>query len=188
MSSDEELVRRAKAGESAAYAELVRQWSAPVLALCRSQVRSRDACDDLCQEALLRGWKSLGTLQDVNKFGAWLRGIARRVCLDWLKSRQNRQVPFSVLGDTAENGSKFADGHPSPAEELVRNSEAQRLMNQIDELPDDEREVLLLYSTGDWTYHQLAEFLEIAVATVNIRLARARERLRKRMTVHERTD
>lgn len=183
MLTDESLVRSAKQGEAAAYAELVRRWSAPILAVCRARVRCRHAAEDLAQDTLLRGWESIRSLQDDRKIGAWLRGIAQRVCLDWLKRHQNQQVPFSVVGETAKAGDGFADDSISPAEQLFKRSEEERLQAEIDRLPEDERETLLLYATGDWTYQQLADLLDVAVGTINARLARARERICRHLRI-----
>jgi RNA polymerase sigma factor CnrH len=185
--TDESLVRSAKQGEAAAYAELVRRWSAPILAICRVHVRSRHAAEDLTQDTLLRGWESIHSLKEDRKIGAWLRGIAQRVCLDWLKRSQNRQVPFSVVGEELKGGDGFAGACLSPEEQFFKRSEEERLQAEIDLLPDDERETLLLYATGDWTYQQLAELLEVAVGTVNARLARARERICQRLRVSRET-
>ena len=52
----------------------------------------------MAQETLLRGYRSLSSLVEPEKFGAWLWGIALRACLDWLKSKQRTQVSFSALG------------------------------------------------------------------------------------------
>jgi RNA polymerase sigma factor (sigma-70 family) len=180
---DESLVRDAKQGESAAYAELARRWSAPILAVCQARVRCRHSAEDLAQETLLRGWESIQSLQDNRKVGAWLRGIAQHVCLDWLKRHQNQQVPFSVVGEAAKSGDGFADNSISPAEQFFKRSEEERLQAEIDRLPEDERETLLLYASGEWTYQQLAELLDVAVGTINARLARARERLCRHLRI-----
>src|SRR5437773_11670977 len=82
----------------AAYAELARRYAAPVLAVCHDRIRCWHAAEDLAQETLLRGLKSLTSLTDGERFGPWLRGIAQRVCLDWLKAKQSSQVPFTSLG------------------------------------------------------------------------------------------
>src|SRR3954464_427836 len=95
--TDAELVRATLAGSRDAYAEVARRWAARVTALCHARVRRADVADDLAQETLLRGFRALGTLNDPNRFGPWLCGIALRTCLDWRKAKQNSQVPFSVL-------------------------------------------------------------------------------------------
>lgn len=188
MESDRDLVRRAAAGESAAYAELVRRWTAPILAACRARVRTSHVAEDLTQETLLRGWASIGSLRDTDKFGAWLRGIAHRVCLDWLKSPHNREQPFSRLDAKCTLERRLQDEGPAPMDELESRGETELLYKLIDDLPDDEREVLLLYSSGEWTYARLAEFLGIAAGTVNARLSRAREHVRRRYRVRRESE
>src|SRR5947209_14629974 len=95
--SDAELVRQARAGRADAYAELVRRWAARIAAVCHARVGRAHVADDLAQETLLRGFRALGTLNDPDRFGPWLCGIALRTCLDWRKAKKNNQVPFSVL-------------------------------------------------------------------------------------------
>src|SRR5438876_6263163 len=97
MSSDSDLVHLALSGQLTAYEQLVRRWSARVLAVCHAKVRSAHTAEELAQEALLRGLRSLGTLDEPAKFGPWLCGIASRVCLDWLKSSQARQVSLDAM-------------------------------------------------------------------------------------------
>ena len=96
--SDGDLVRQALAGRSAAYEDLVRRWAAQITALCHATVGRADVAEDLAQETLLRGYQALPTLADPDKFGAWVIGIARRTCWDWLKAKQRSEVPFSALG------------------------------------------------------------------------------------------
>jgi RNA polymerase sigma-70 factor (ECF subfamily) len=99
MMPDSDLVRLAKGGQLAAYEELVRRWSARVLAVCHSKVRSAHTAEELAQESLLRGFRALAMLEDPAKFGPWLCGIATRVCLDWLKSGQARQVSLDAMSN-----------------------------------------------------------------------------------------
>src|SRR5580704_16158114 len=98
MVSDADLVRQARAGRTTAYEELVRRWAGRITALCHARVKRAHLADELAQETLLRGFRALHSLSDPDRFGAWLCGIALRACLDWLKAKQNSQVPFSVLG------------------------------------------------------------------------------------------
>src|SRR5215210_6667876 len=95
--SDGEMVRRALAGDTAAYGQLARRWAARLLAVCHARTRDRHAAEDLAQEALLRGLRGLPTLADPDKFGTWVVGIAVRTCLDWLKSPKRGEVSLDAL-------------------------------------------------------------------------------------------
>ncbi len=177
--SDGELVRQALAGRAAGYEELVRRWAGRIVALCHARTGRADAAEDLAQETLLRGFRALGTLADPDKFGAWLCGIAVRTCLDWLKSKQRSQVPFSALGGRGDVEGLLCDGRPEP--DLDREDERRRLMAEVESLPEECREVVMLYYYEDVTYRDLAEQLGVSTATVNARLTRARNLLRQRL-------
>lgn len=175
---DAELVREARRGSVAAYAELVRRWSARVLAVCHARVRRRDVAEELAQETLLRGFQSLATLESPERFGSWLRGIAQRVCLDWLKAKQTGQVTFTELPtDKQPDGFLTSDADGS----VDRADEVRRLMSTVEKLPDEFREVLMLYYYQDATYQELAETLNVSSATINARLTKARAMLRERL-------
>ncbi|MEX2318049.1 MAG: RNA polymerase sigma factor [Pirellulales bacterium] len=181
MTSDSDLVRLAKGGQLAAYEELVRRWSARVLAVCHAMVRSTHTAEELAQDALLRGLRGLATLEDPAKFGAWLCGIARRVCLDWLKSGQARQVSLDAMSN-GQADAWLAQDCDSPDEAAARSDDERRLLAEVARLPDPYREVLLLYYYDDVTYHDVAEMLGVSAATVNARLTKARALLRKRLS------
>lgn len=176
--TDGELVRLTLDGRSSAYEELVRRWMPRVLAVCHARIRTSAVAEELAQETLLRGYRSLSTLETPAKFGPWLRGIAMRVCLDWMKSKQSSQVAFSQLGEGGHDPlSEDVSGH----EALAQQEEWTRLAEELNSLPETLREVLLLYYYDDMSYDEIGRLLEISRATVNTRLAKARELLRIRL-------
>lgn len=178
--TDGELVRQACDGHPAAYEQLVRRWSARVLAICHARVGRRDAAEELAHETLCRAWQALRTLEAPEKFGPWVRGIALRVCLDWIKSRHRRQ---HSLSSGAGNGAAClaADAGENAAVRLERRDEQQRLLAEVEALPEELREPIMLYYYEDVTYEELANLLGVSRATVNARLAKARETLRRRL-------
>jgi RNA polymerase sigma-70 factor (ECF subfamily) len=179
--SDADLVRQTLAGQNAAFEELVRRWSPRTLAVCHSRVGSRHAAEDLAQESLLRAFRGLASLAEPAKFGAWLKGIAVRTCLDWLKARQTSQVPFTALGPNCK-AEDLAAEQGSCEEALDRREAHQRLLVEVQLLPEEYRETLLLYYYQDVTYRELAEQLGVSPATVNARLTKARALLRERLS------
>jgi RNA polymerase sigma factor (sigma-70 family) len=179
--TDAELVRQARAGRTEAYAELVRRWTARVTALCHARAGRAHAADDLAQETLLRGFRSLDTLADPDRFGPWLCGIALRTCLDWLKAKQNQQIPFSAL-DPERGPDACHDGRPSVEREMDRDDERRRLLAEVEALPEDYRKVVMLYYYEDVTYRDLGRILGVSPATINAQLTKARALLRARLS------
>jgi RNA polymerase sigma-70 factor, ECF subfamily len=182
MTSDADLVRQARAGRTAAYEELVRRWAGRITALCHARVKRAHLADELAQETLLRGFRALNSLTDPERFGPWLCGIALRACLDWLKSKQNNQVPFSVLGSDYNPDECLHSRQSSVEAEQERDEERRQILAEVEALPEEYRTVILLYYYQDLTYRDLAKLLGVSSATVNARLTKARSMLRTRLT------
>jgi RNA polymerase sigma-70 factor, ECF subfamily len=178
--SDADLVRQAGNGRPEAYGELARRWSPRVMAVCHARVRCETSAADLAQETLLRGFRDLVTLKAPEKFGPWLRGIAHRVCLDWLKSKQQSQVPFTRLAPDGPPENLLARGDDVGAA-VDRADEVNRLMAEVQSLSDNLREVLMLFYYSEMSYREMAQLLGVSTATINARLSEARGLLRDRL-------
>jgi RNA polymerase sigma factor (sigma-70 family) len=176
---DQELVRQVLTGNREAYAELIRRYAGQLHAVCRACVWRVEDAEELAQEALYRGLRDLATLHDPSRFAPWLFGIARNICRNWRKDKQNAQVTFTDC-DAGQS-----DGHNQtldvPCSETSPDPDVEDLTAAVQALPEDCREVLLLYYSGGVTYRDLAARLEVSTATINARLTRARELLRQRL-------
>jgi RNA polymerase sigma-70 factor (ECF subfamily) len=177
--SDAELVRQARAGRPDAFAQLARRWAGRVTAVCHARLSRAHVADDVAQETLLRGYRALHTLSDPERFGPWLCGIALRICLDWRKSKQNNQVPFSVL-DPEQDPEEYLAGRPG-ADVVEQADERRYLLGEVEALPEELRQVVMLYYYDDVTYRDIARLIGVSPATVNARLTKARALLRERL-------
>lgn len=172
------LVEKARSGDSEAFGELVRRWSPAILAVCEARVHRREVAEDLAHDALLRAWKSLDSLEHPAAFGAWLRGIAIRRSLDWLKSKARTHM--SATEWLGADGCFESDEHLAVAgDEVGMSEEAGQLMSALDRLSDKLRETLFLFYLDEMSYAQIAELSGISVAAVNARLTKARREVRE---------
>lgn len=174
--TDGELVLQATDGMASAYGELAERWSGRVLAMCHARTGRRAIAEELAQETLLRGFRSLQSIESPERFGSWICGIAHRVCLDWRKAKQTGQVFLAP-----EAGEQLIADAASASEQVSQADEESHLLTLVSRLPDELREVLIMYYYNDVTYQQLADQFGVSVATVNSRLARARAMLRAEM-------
>ena len=165
-------MRAAQGGRREAYDVLVRRHAAKIGAVCRSRLGPRGPVDDMVQEAFLRGYRALGSLTDPEKFPSWVYGIATRACLDWLKAKERTQIPFGPLGPDAVR---------SPDEPPGDGDRNERLMQEIDALPEAYREVVMLFYYKKQTYLEMSAMLELSPAGINARLTKARALLRARL-------
>ena len=178
--TDAELVEQTLAGQTVAYEELVRRWAGRITALCHTRIGCAAAADDVAQEALLRGYRMLGSLAQPDKFGAWLSRIAIHGSINWLRAKERTQVPFSALAPDC-NPEDFLC-NPSDWDEADHEEDLARLKTEVDRLPEPYRQVLKLYYHQDATYRDLATLLGVSPATINARLTKARNLLRERLS------
>jgi len=179
--SDEDLVRATIDGQPNAFGELVRRWAPRILALCHSKVGPSGAAEDLAQETLLRGFRAIRTLAEPAKFGSWLYGIALRTCLDWLKAKERSMVNFSSLASDRSLDEVRIDPPRREEPELDQREETERLVSEVEALPEECREVVMLRYYQDLKYRDMARILSVSAATINARLSKARSLLRQRL-------
>ena len=177
--TDAELVERARQGDSAAFGGLVRRYLGNITLLARQKMRDRAAAEDVAQEAFIRAFKSLDSLQDPEKFGAWLYNIAFRICIDHLrKSSRRAAISYDTL---VENGAQpSVEQAPGAALEQAESEDALR--DALSELPDAYRLVLTLRYMKRMSYQEIADHLAEPQGTIANRLHRATRMLRERMT------
>jgi RNA polymerase sigma-70 factor (ECF subfamily) len=175
--TDAELVRRARTGETRALAELMTRWAPRALALCHVHA-NRQAAADLAQDSLLRAIRNLPQLKTPDYFGAWLRGIVKRVCYDWMDNKRRTMIPFSAMSKAEFDVRELIQ---EQTDEEDRQEASDELNEALSQLPDECREVVHLYYSSKFTYQELAEMLEVSAATINARLTRARTMLRERL-------
>lgn len=177
---DAELVAAVLRGDRDAREQLARRWSGRIVAVCRARIGREDIAEDLAQETLIRGLTQLAQLKNPDGFGSWLRGIAINVCLDWIRTRKQPTATVNSLQYCLDNQTSSA------TQQLVMNEERAQLDQAIAQLPEAQRECLMLFYFDEMTYEQIASMLDVSRTTVNQRLAKARETLNRLLSFTER--
>ena len=158
-------------GDQAAYGRVVALCQNAVTGIALAITRDVHASEDIAQEAFLKGWRQLATLKNPDSFLPWLREITRNLARDHLRAQRRRPM----TGETAEIALTLAaDTAPTPAEALLQTEQEAAAREVIAALPEDSREVLLLYYREGQRSQQVASLLGITDAAVRKRLSRAR--------------
>lgn len=165
-------------GDRDAYGRIVAGCQTTVTSIALAIVRDVPASEDIAQEAFLAAWQNLRKLNNPASFLPWLRQITRNLARDHLRGLGHRQAP---AGDIEEVLAAVADPHPGPAEHLARAQEEAAAADVIDRLPEESREVLLLYYREGQSSRQVASLLGLQDAAVRKRLSRARQLVREEL-------
>jgi len=187
------LIGRLRAGDEAAYEELVRAYGGRLLAVARRFLPSEDDARDALQDAFLNAFRSIDRFEGNAKLSTWLHRIVVNACL--MKLRTRRRKPETSIEELLPNWQE--DGHaerPASAwradalESLQRTELRSLVMEKIQLLPDGYRNVLMLRDIEDLDTEETARAMEISPGAVKTRLHRARQALRELLEPHLRED
>jgi len=133
--------------------------------------------DDVMQEICLRVIQRIRTLREPERFRGWLAVLARREAISHCRSRRPKAISLdgSPLPEHAD------DDVDDPAEDLERKELYGRVLEAVRALPEKYREVFMLAHSGELTYAQIAEVLDVPITTMQIRLVRARQMIRSQI-------
>lgn len=164
----------ASEGDEAAFRRLVDGSANTVCSIALAIVRNVHASEDVAQEVFLAAWANLKKLRNPASFLPWLRQVTRNQAHLWQRSHGRE------LADEATLASAL-DARPTAADHLLADEERRELNEALDRLPDDAREVLILYYREESSSRQVALLLGISEEAVRQRLSRARGLLREEM-------
>jgi RNA polymerase sigma-70 factor, ECF subfamily len=183
------LVGRLRAGENAAFDELVMLAGGRMLAVARRMMGSEADAQDAVQDAFLSAFKSLGRFDGRSQLTTWLHRITVNACLMKLRSKSRRpETSIEGLLPTF-----VADGHqtrstrawnPDPSGGIQRAEVRDLVRAKINELPEQYRVVLVLRDIEELSTEETAQVLEMTVHAVKTRLHRARQALRTLLEPH----
>lgn len=172
-----ELVRRAQAGDQAAFSELYQRSGAAVYRTIFSMVRDEDTAWDVHQNSYLLAWKNLGKLEKPEAFLPWLRRIAVN---ETVKALQKEQ-PLRFTELTEEDGEALPLPETRPAylpEPELDRQEAARLVREIlDGLPQKQRLILGMYYYEELSVREIADTLGVSQGTVKTQLHLGRKKV-----------
>ncbi len=140
-----------------------------------SMVRDTAEAEDLTQETFLRAYHRHDSLREAGAQMAWLYRIATHVCLDRLR-QYARRAPKEADTDLDEVDVAEPDT-PSLQQTIERDEMSGCIQHYLTRLSDRYRAVILLHDMHDLTAQEIAQLLGESLATVKIRLHRARQKL-----------
>jgi RNA polymerase sigma-70 factor (ECF subfamily) len=174
--TDEELVERARQGDSRAFGELVTRHQSAVVRTAFVVCRSREEAQDVAQEAFVSAWRRLDGFRGDAQFKTWLLTIAWRHALTRRGSAWRRLFTRAQRPDDEALGLR---SHAPSAERVVASAEALAHVRRIVEaLPAKLRDPLLLAAGGEVTFEEMAAMLGVPAGTLKWRVMEARKRVK----------
>jgi RNA polymerase sigma-70 factor, ECF subfamily len=179
-----QIIASILAGNTHEFHELIRPYERSVYIMALSLLHNEADAEDAAQETFLKAFRNLARFRGDAKFSTWLISIALNEARSRLRNKKN--VKIESLDEAPDS-----PGHVSPAllrdwreipSEVVERQEVRLLLQHaVTDLPSIYREVFMLRDVQELSVNESAEVLGITVASVKVRLHRARLMLQKKL-------
>jgi RNA polymerase sigma-70 factor (ECF subfamily) len=170
------LVRRAQAGEEAAFREIVEKYQSKVFSIIHGIVRQRNDVEDIAQQVFAKVYVSIRS-----SLITWIYKITVNECFDYLRKKKVRKLVYeSDLSEDevrrVENTEPPVDRQPSADTTLARRDYVLKLLSRVSE---EERMLLMLKEVEGYSVEELAGMTGMNENTIKVKLFRARQKLVK---------
>lgn len=170
------LVDRARRGDREAFSVLAGGAVDRLYAIARLILRDTELAEDATQDALVRAWRDLPSLRDVERFDAWLYRLIVRACADIGRHRRRWRAEITIV--------PYEPVEPDPSSALADRDQLERGLRRVS---DAQRTILVLHFYIGLSPSETADALEIPVGTAKSRLHYAIEALKAAIEAEERS-
>jgi RNA polymerase sigma-70 factor (ECF subfamily) len=180
--SDEQVVTRVLAGQTALFEVLMRRHNERIYRTARAILRDEHEAEDVMQQAYVNAYSHLRQFDGRSKFSTWLTRIAVHEAL----ARARRRGRYMTMdGDESSVVEvSMLDAAPDPERLAISRELGGLVESAVDRLPDGTREVFMLRQVEGMSTEEVADALNVSEAVVKTRLSRARGAIRRELYEH----
>ena len=192
--SDGSLVEAVLAGRRRAFDDLVRRYQRQAVAVSYRLLGNSHDAQEVTQDAFIKAFSSLATLQKPEAFGGWLMRIVSNLSLNYRRSRKTRsQLPLDdLLGPTessqqaqsAGGSSDWMSQRGDPVHLLASEEMGRKLQAALSQLPEKQRLAITMFTIEEMPQKQVAEALNCSVEAVKWHVFQGRKKLKELLKDH----
>lgn len=182
---DDEIVKKAKAGETQALEAIYADTQQMVYFTALGIVKNQEDAQDLVQDTYIKAFQNISRLENENAFNSWLKAIVVNICKNYLKKKKpllfrDDEEETSIIENTEEISEDFL-----PQEYLDQAEKRQIIKNIIDGLPDVQRTAVMLYYYDELSLSEVSKVMETTDGTTKSRLNYARKQIKTKVEEQE---
>lgn len=172
-------VALAQSGDQQAFARLIKQTQQLVSSIALSIVKDLDNSEDVAQQVYIGAWQNITELKNTNSFLPWLRQMTRYKAFNFLRDNKTKQ---KIAGEEADLIlAQFCDPKLDIDTTMAREQSNLILQDFINVLPEESREIVLLYYREEQSSQQVARLLEQSESNIRKKLSRVRQLLHEQI-------
>ncbi len=175
---DAALLRNLRAGDKAAFNELVILYGKKVINTCNRFLMAKEDAEDISQEVFIEVFQSIKYFRGDAKLSTWIYRIAVTKCLDELKKR-NRKKRITSLGKLIhlDELANWIGGGTMPDKQLHEKEKMKEVMQALNTLPDSQRVAFTLSKIDGYTNPEIAEIMNTTTIAVESLVYRAKKKV-----------
>jgi RNA polymerase sigma-70 factor, ECF subfamily len=173
--TDEAIIEQVLAGNTHIFSELVNRYKNKVFSLVYRFTNDYGDAQDISQEVFINVFRKLYTFNEKASFSTWIYRISYNYCIDWIRKNKKRLRQEPVYDEQIE----LADTGINVEESFLEMQKRVHLRKAILQLDEKYRNVLILFHFQELSYEEIGEVMQLPVKTVETRLYRGRQQLRK---------
>ncbi|HJS01374.1 MAG TPA: sigma-70 family RNA polymerase sigma factor [Flavobacterium sp.] len=183
--SDALLVQDYVAGNEEALATLIKRHESKIYGFIYSKVSDRDVANDIFQDTFIKVIKTLksNSYNEEGKFLPWVMRIAHNLIIDFF--RKNKKMPLHRETEEFSVFSIMTDDSLTIENQLIADQVEMDIKKLIDELPEDQKEVLIMRMYKDMSFKEISELTGVSINTSLGRMRYALMNLRKVIDKHQ---
>jgi len=178
LPTDGQLVKRACRGERPAFDELIKRYQRQAVAVSYRLLGNTNDALEVSQDAFLKAYTSLKTLEQPEAFRGWLMRIVSNLSLNYRRSRKTRsQLPLDEILGADE--SAMTQQQPDPLRRAAGQELGAKLQEALNQLPEKQRAALVLFTIEQLPQKEVAQTLQCSVEAVKWHVFQGRKRLKE---------
>jgi RNA polymerase sigma-70 factor (ECF subfamily) len=183
--SDGQLVEQCLAGRKEAFDELIRRYQRAAVTVSYRFLGSTHDAAEVTQDAFLKAYANLRTLEQPEAFRGWLMRIVSNLSLNYRRSRKTRrQLPLDDIlgategGERSGGGSEWMGRDTTPAHALESKELGEKLQRALELLPEKQRMAIVLFAIQEMPQKDVAAILQCSVEAVKWHVFQGRKKLK----------
>ena len=180
--TDSELLSYIAEKDEDAFSEIVKRYEKFVFSSVFAELKHEDDTFDTSQEVFIRLWNAAGSFRCESTLKTWLYRMCKNCAYDYMrKFYKHKTISLTRLdndGEITETDIE-EDCERSPEQTAISNERQRMVRKAIQDLPEEQREVIVLREIEEMPYSDIANLLGISEGTVKSRISRGREALKK---------
>jgi len=178
--TEKELIQKAKQGDQDSFEALILSCKEKAYNIALRYMQNEEDALDAVQESFIKIFRHLPKFNEQSRFDTWVYRIVVNACNDMLRKSKKMKVIDTVYKNEEDEDIAFeiADKAPGPDGLLEKKEESEYIVQCLDKLSTEYKEVLILRDLNGFSYDEIAEILDCSIGTVKSKISRARQKFK----------